>query len=126
MRDGDLDSVLKLHDSEAVFLNQRGETKSGKHLREELIALAAAKTVFDFRINEVIQSGDIALMHTQWRVSAPVPQSLYAIEVARRQKDGSWRWLIGDPYSVGKFNSAISPESSVSENITRKEASFGN
>jgi hypothetical protein len=27
--------------------------------------------------------------------------SLYAIEVARRQSDGTWRWLIGDPFTVG-------------------------
>jgi hypothetical protein len=27
---------------------------------------------------------------------------VYAIEVARRQADGTWRWLIGDPYTVGK------------------------
>jgi len=26
--------------------------------------------------------------------------SVYAIEVARRQQDGTWRWLIGDPFTV--------------------------
>ena len=29
-------------------------------------------------------------------------KSLYAIEVARRQADGTWRWLIGDPYAVSR------------------------
>jgi hypothetical protein len=28
--------------------------------------------------------------------------TVYAIEVARRQADGTWRWLIGDPYTVGR------------------------
>jgi hypothetical protein len=23
-------------------------------------------------------------------------------EVARRQPDGTWRWLIGDPFTVGR------------------------
>jgi hypothetical protein len=30
----------------------------------------------------------------------PQPMSGYAIEVARRQPDGTWRWLIGDPFTV--------------------------
>jgi hypothetical protein len=28
--------------------------------------------------------------------------AVYAIEVARRQRDGTWRWLIGDPFMVGR------------------------
>ena len=48
------------------------------------------------------QSGDIALMHTDWQVTSPQPMSTYAIEVARRQPDGTWRWLIGDPFTVGR------------------------
>ena len=60
------------------------------------------KATFDFNIKEIIQSGDIALMHTEWNVSSPHPMSVYAIEVARRQPDGTWRWLIGDPFTVGK------------------------
>ena len=41
-------------------------------------------------------------MHTEWKVSPPYPMSVYAIEVARRQADGTWRWLIGDPFTVGR------------------------
>ena len=102
IREGDIDSVLALFDRKAVFLNQAGETRKGDGLREELAPLAAAKTVFDFSIKQVIKSGDIALMHTEWNVSSPQEMSLYAIEVARRQQDGTWRWLIGDPFTVSK------------------------
>jgi uncharacterized protein (TIGR02246 family) len=100
---GDLDSLLSLYDPEAVFLNHSGEIKKGKEeLREVLAPLAAAKASFDFKIRQVIRSGDIALMHTDWKVSAPQQMSQYAIEVARRQPDGMWRWLIGDPFTIGK------------------------
>lgn len=102
IRECDIDSVLTLYDREAVFLNQAGETRKGDGRREELAPLAAAKTAFDFSIKQVIRSGDIALMHTEWKVSSPQQMSLYAIEVARRQQDGTWRWLIGDPFSVRK------------------------
>jgi ketosteroid isomerase-like protein len=102
MREGDIESLLSLYDPEAVFLAQSGEVKKGEGLREELASLAVAKPQFDFNIRQVIQSGDIALMHTDWEVSSPLQMFVYAIEVARRQPDGSWRWLIGDPFTVGR------------------------
>jgi uncharacterized protein (TIGR02246 family) len=103
MAEGDIDLVLSVYDPEAVFLNQSGEVKKGRQgLRQELAPFAAVKAIFDFNIKRVIQSGDIALMHTEWKVSSPQPMSVYAIEVARRQPDGTWRWLIGDPFTVGR------------------------
>jgi ketosteroid isomerase-like protein len=75
--------------------------KGRQGLREELIDFVAAKAIFNFNLKQVIQSGDIALMHTLWTVSAPQRMSVYAIEVARRQPDGTWCWLIGDPFTVG-------------------------
>jgi ketosteroid isomerase-like protein len=102
MAEGDLDSLLSLYDREAVFLNRSGEIKKGEELRQELAPFAAVKATFDFNIKQIIQSGDIALMHTEWKVSSPEPMSQYAIEVARRHADGTWRWLIGDPFTVGR------------------------
>lgn len=102
MVEGDVDSLLNLYDQEAVFLNEAGELKKREELRQILMPMAAAKTVFDFDIRQVIQSGDIALMHTDWKILAPKEMLQYAIEVARRQPDGSWCWLIGDPFSIGK------------------------
>ena len=104
MAAGDVESLLGIYDSEVTFLNQSRQPRRGRdQLRQELAPLAAAKTRFDFSIKQVIQSGDIALMHTEWTVFAPQPMHSYAIEVARRQPDGSWRWLIGDPFTVGLY-----------------------
>ncbi|MEW6603219.1 MAG: nuclear transport factor 2 family protein [Thermoproteota archaeon] len=111
---GDIDSVLDIiYDHDVVFLNQACEEKKGREaLRQELAPFAAANAIFDFNIKQVIQAGDIALMHTEWKVSSPPPyhhrqqMSMYAIEVARRQSDGTWRWLIGDPFTVGRTKKA--------------------
>jgi ketosteroid isomerase-like protein len=103
MAEGDLESVLSIYDPEAVILNQAGEvTTSRQGLREELAPLAARKARFGFTIKQVVEAGDVALMHTAWTVSEPQPMNVYAIEVARRQPDGTWCWLIGDPYTVGR------------------------
>ena len=109
MAEGDVESLLTLYDPEAAFLNQSGEVKKGKQgMREVLIPLAAARAIFDFNIKQVIHSGDIALMHTLWNVSAAEQMSSYAIEVARRQPDGTWCWLIGDPFTVGRQTASSS------------------
>jgi uncharacterized protein (TIGR02246 family) len=103
MAAGDLDAVLSVYDPEAVLVNRSGEVKQGRDgLRQELAPFAAMKTRFAFTIKQVIPSGDIALMHTKWQVSFPQPMSVYVIAVARRQPDGTWRCLIGDPFTVGR------------------------
>ncbi len=103
MAEGDVDAVLRVYDPEAVFANQEGEvTKDGQDLRAVLAPLAAMKARFDYQIKQVVQTDGIALMHTQWDVSGPQPMNTYAIEVARRQPDGTWRWLIGDPFTIGR------------------------
>jgi ketosteroid isomerase-like protein len=85
------------------LLNHAGEGKTGEAgLRQELAPLVAQKARFAVTIKQVIQAGDIALMHTAWQVSSPQPMAVYAIEVARRQPDGTWRWLIGDPFTIGR------------------------
>jgi len=103
MREGDLDGVLSVYDAEVVFVNQTGESVTGRDaLRHELMPFVSARAVFEFDVNHVVQSGDIALMHTAWTIAAPreLATYVYAIEVARRQPDGTWRWLIGDPFTV--------------------------
>jgi ketosteroid isomerase-like protein len=102
MREGDIDAMLALYEPSVAFRNRSGEVRRGKEeLREELLPFAAARANFEFEVLEVIQAGDVALMHTSWRISMPAPVSLYVLEVARRQPDGTWRWVIGDPYTIG-------------------------
>jgi uncharacterized protein (TIGR02246 family) len=103
MAAGDLEAVLSVYDPEAVFVKQSGEvTRSEEGLRRELAPLAAAHARFAYTIKQVTQTGDIALMHTEWTVSSPQPMFVSAIEVARRQPDGTWGWLIGDPFTIGR------------------------
>jgi len=105
MADGDLAALLQVYDPEAVFVQESGEVTKGRDaLRKVLTPLAASKPRFDYEILQIAETDGVALMHTQWTVSvsgAP-PRRQHAIEVARRQPDGSWRWLIGDPFTVDK------------------------
>ena len=106
MAQGDVDALLSLYDPQVAFVNEGGDVKCGLDaLREELAPIAASKPRFDFEVKQIARSGDIALMHTWWNVSSDghEPLSVHAIEVAGRQPDGSWRWRIGDPFTVRRL-----------------------
>jgi ketosteroid isomerase-like protein len=104
MAAGDVAALRDLYDPDVVFIGQSGELRKGwEGLKHELAPFANAHTAFEFTPKQLLQAADIALMHTEWRVSSPEPITLYAIEVARRQPDGSWRWLIGDPFTVNRY-----------------------
>lgn len=101
MRAGDLEAALALYDADVAFANRAGEVRRGlAALREELAPFAAARAAFVFTVKKVIEAGDTALVHNLWQVDTPEPRRGHAIEVARRQADGTWRWLIGDPFTV--------------------------
>jgi len=104
---GDIDAVLDLYDAEVAFVNEAGAVKTGlEALRAELAPVAATTPRFDFEVKLIARSADVALMHTWWTVSSSErePRSVHAIEVARRRPDGTWRWLIGDPFTVGRLS----------------------
>jgi ketosteroid isomerase-like protein len=110
MARGDIESALSLYDSEIAFVSEGGEVRSGlDELRKELAPVAAGKPHFDFEVKLVAGAGDIALMHTWWRVSSGKQEArfVHAIEIARRQPNGEWRWLVGDPFTVGRLSTKM-------------------
>lgn len=98
-RAGDLDGWLSLYEPGATCLNGDGDTVSGTDvLRENLAPFAAMKPAFEMSI-KVVRSGDIALIHNEWTEAAG-SMSGYAIEVARRQPDGTWLFVIDDLFTL--------------------------
>lgn len=94
---GDLEAVMALYEPGAVFLTQSGDLRSGTDaIRQEMAPLADMKPEFKINVDKVVSSGDITLMYSTWSVSNP-QSSGRAIEVARRQPDGTWLYVVDDP-----------------------------
>jgi|SRR5271165_7014450 len=88
---GDLDGVVSLYDTNAQLALPSGEIVSGaNNIRRVYEELLAAKTQFQGEVQPAIRNGNIALTSTR------LPKGI-TIEVAQRQPDGSWLWIIDQP-----------------------------
>ena len=101
---GDLDAVMELYEREARFTNRSGETLVGRdEIRKVIGAMIDGKTRLRSRVVRAVTVGDIAQVYTDFegttvdRSKKPVPVENKAIEVLRRQPDGIWKLIIGDP-----------------------------
>ena len=99
---GDLDAALALYEPGAVLPNQAGELRTGTDaISQELAPFAAMKPDMKTRITKVIEAGDIAVVYNQWNMTTPAQMSGRAVEVSRRQPDGTWLLVIDDPFTLG-------------------------
>ena len=101
---GDLDAVMELYEPGARFIARSGETLVGSdQIREPLAAMIKAKTPLHSRVIKAITAGDVAQLYTDFEgtttdTSGKIVETRFkAIEVLRRQPDGAWKLIIGDP-----------------------------
>ncbi len=97
MHAGDIDAVMSLYEDGAVMPDNFGVNQSGAAtIRANMAPFAQARPDIRCDVTKVIIAGDIALVHNRWSMSGA---SGYAIEVARKQADGTWRYVIDDPFN---------------------------
>jgi ketosteroid isomerase-like protein len=104
---GDLDGLVSLYEPEATFAAQPGASVTGLlAIREVLSRFVAVRRTFEIEIGRALQSGDLALMVSSWKLRGEQRGSPYetngrTADVMRRQPDGSWRFVIDSPYGEG-------------------------
>jgi uncharacterized protein (TIGR02246 family) len=101
---GDLDAVMSLYEPEARVVTRSGQTLVGRDaIRKVLAGLIEAKTQFQSRVVRTAIVGDVAQLYTDFEGTSvdgarkTIPVRNKAIEVLRRQPDGSWKLIVGDP-----------------------------
>lgn len=94
-RAGDVDGMAALYEPHAVLDCDDGRLTLGKQaIRAFYAGLVATGRKFDFGDQRsAIISGDLALTSTR------SPDGNVTAEVARRQRDGTWLWVI-DQFSI--------------------------
>jgi enoyl-CoA hydratase len=101
---GDLDGLIVLYEDGATFLGPDGASASGRdEIRGRLQDLLAMKPEITPTGNQVVVAGDIAMMSNRFRMTfemgAGESRGLDGVstDVARRQPDGGWLYVIDNP-----------------------------
>jgi ketosteroid isomerase-like protein len=96
-RAGDVDGMAALYEPHAVLDSGNGRLTLGREaIRAFYAEVVAMGRKFDFgEQRPAIISGDLALTSTH------LPDGSVTAEIARRQGDGTWLWVI-DQFSIAK------------------------
>ena len=110
---GDIETSLAVYEPSAVLFSKSGRTMTGlDEIRKNNAALIALKPTFDIAFIKFTLSGDGTLAtnrmkaNLSWRDAEGklVEASVDTLEVLRKQEDGSWRYIIDDPYGSMRAN----------------------
>jgi uncharacterized protein (TIGR02246 family) len=105
---GDIESLLALYEPDAVILPAPGQPAQGHNaIRAVLSNFLALKGEFQMDAPTVVESGDVALLMGKWTLKGTNPADGQAVEMAgqtsdiiRRQADGSWLFVIDNPFGA--------------------------
>jgi uncharacterized protein (TIGR02246 family) len=106
---GDLDALMSLYDPRCSLVQRDGTVATGHAaIHAALGGLLAMTPTITVDVVRVVPAGDdLAMVSNDWTMSAktpagrPVEAAGKAIEVVRRQPDGSWRFVLDDPFARG-------------------------
>ena len=103
----DLDALLILYEEGAALAPQPGIVVTGPAaIREALGGFLSLNGPIAMTTKTIIPTGNLALLHAEWTLngtgpdSTPIALVARSSEVIRRQADGTWRYVIDNPYSV--------------------------
>jgi uncharacterized protein (TIGR02246 family) len=104
---GNLDALMPLYESNAAFAAQPGNLAKGlAGVREALTGFIAMKGKLDLKVTRVLEAGGLALVIGVWSFTGtgpdgqPVKLASKSADVLRRQADGSWCFVIDNPWGT--------------------------
>ena len=104
---GDLDSLMPLYESEAAFASQPGSLAHGMPgVSEALGGFISMNGKLDLDVTRVLEVDDLALVVGVWSFNGtgpdgePVQLAAKTADDLRRQSDGTWRFVIDNPWGT--------------------------
>jgi uncharacterized protein (TIGR02246 family) len=102
---GDADTLMELYEPDGVLVPEPGQVLTGKdQVRAALQQFLALKGQIRLEPKHTVQTGDLVLIIGDWSLKgtgpdgSPVTMGGPSIEVARRQADGTWLYVIDAPF----------------------------
>jgi uncharacterized protein (TIGR02246 family) len=104
---GDLESLMGLYERDAAFATQPGVLAPGAAgISEALAGFIGMRGTLQLEVTRVLEAGDLALVVGAWSFDgtapdgAPVHLQANNADVLRRQADGTWRFVIDNPWGT--------------------------
>ena len=104
---GDLDSLLPLYENDAAFATEPGNLAPGAPgIRDALNGFISMNGTLDLKVTRVLEVDDLALVVGTWTFEGtgpdgePVQLAANNADVLRRQADGTWRFVIDNPWGT--------------------------
>ena len=104
---GDIDSLMTLYETGACFATQPGQlAMNPESIRQCLLNFVDLKGNLDLKVKRVLQASDLALVITEWSFSGtgpdgnPVNMVAKSADVLRQQDDGTWKFVIDNPWGT--------------------------
>ena len=104
---GDVDAAVALYEPGATFVPEPGKTVTGTAaIREVMADFIALKPTLKVDVTLVVQSGDTAVLYSQWNLTGTAPDGSAmdmagkGQEVVRRQANGNWLFIIDNPWGA--------------------------
>lgn len=103
---GDPDAIEQVYERAGVFVSSPGQPTTGTARRDANARMAALGLPIDVRPRHVYVADDIALLIVDWTISGTSPDGEEvsiqgtATDVARRGDDGTWRYVIDNPFGT--------------------------
>jgi len=89
-----------------VLQHSQDSLQSPESVRQCLLNFIDLKGNLDLKVKRVLQASDLALVTTEWSFSgtgpdgSPVNMASKSADVLRRQDDGTWKFVIDNPWGT--------------------------
>jgi ketosteroid isomerase-like protein len=108
VHEAQLDAALSLYEPDAAMVEKPGRTARGEaEIRTALQSLIDSGVTLAIEVTHVIHASDLAFVVSAWSVAARNDEAMTTevargegTDVMRRQPDGSWRFVLDNPYGA--------------------------
>ncbi|HYC00747.1 MAG TPA: SgcJ/EcaC family oxidoreductase [Candidatus Limnocylindrales bacterium] len=109
VNEGDVDELVQLYEEDGVLVQQDGSCARGPEaIRHALEPMVSTRPRLRMNVVRTITAGDgLAILYNDWTMNGHGPDGSVlelhgkAVEVVRRQPDGSWLFVVDDPFARG-------------------------